>query len=136
MGVHDLSNIYRVPLLLNAQGVTRNILSRLLLVEKPNVKMWNEWRSLAELVDSLDIPVSVAVVGKYTDLSDAYLSISKVRPTLEPTLDSTPSYRALLPTPDSTPSYRALLPTPDSTPSYRALLPTSAPLSSPPLLGP
>jgi len=77
LGVHDLSNIYRVPLLLNAQGVTRNILSRLLLVEKPNVKMWNEWRSLAELVDSLDIPVSVAVVGKYTDLSDAYLSISK-----------------------------------------------------------
>ena len=38
---------------------------------------WTEWRSLAELVDTLDIPVKIAVVGKYTNLSDAYLSISK-----------------------------------------------------------
>lgn len=34
-------------------------------------------RALAELVDSLDVPVTIAVVGKYTNLSDAYLSISK-----------------------------------------------------------
>merc|ERR1719424_2541053 len=77
LGVHDLSNIYRVPLLLHAQGVTSNILGRLGLMEKPNRRMWNEWRSLAELVDSLDITVTIAVVGKYTDLSDAYLSVSK-----------------------------------------------------------
>ena len=77
LGVHDLSNIYRVPLLLHAQGVTTNTLGRLGLMEKPNRRMWNEWRSLAELVDSLDICVTIAVVGKYTDLSDAYLSISK-----------------------------------------------------------
>ena len=77
LGVHDLSNIYRVPLLLHAQGVTKNTLARLGLAERPNKRMWNEWRSLAELVDSLDIPVTIAVVGKYTDLSDAYLSISK-----------------------------------------------------------
>jgi CTP synthase len=77
LGVHDLSNIYRVPMLLHAQGVTGNMLSRLGLIEKPNAKMWTEWRSLAELVDALDIPVTIAVVGKYTNLSDAYLSISK-----------------------------------------------------------
>jgi len=77
LGVHDLSNIYRVPMLLHAQGVTANMLGRLGLVEKPNTKMWTEWRSLAELVDALDIPVRIAVVGKYTNLSDAYLSISK-----------------------------------------------------------
>lgn len=70
LGVHDLSNIYRVPLLLHAQGVTANCLQRLGLLEKPNVKMWGEWRSLAELVDSLDLPVTIAVVGKYTNLSD------------------------------------------------------------------
>ena len=39
--------------------------------------MWNEWRSLAELIDTLDVTVTIAVVGKYTNLSDAYLSISK-----------------------------------------------------------
>jgi len=32
---------------------------------------------LAELVDSLSVEVSIAVVGKYTDLSDAYLSVNK-----------------------------------------------------------
>jgi CTP synthase len=77
LGVHDLSNIYRVPMLLHAQGVTSNVMQRLGLIEKPNEKMWTEWRSLAELVDTLDIPVKIAVVGKYTNLSDAYLSISK-----------------------------------------------------------
>jgi CTP synthase len=60
-----------------SQGVTSNTLQRLGLVERPNVRMWNEWRSLAELVDTLDIPVTIAVVGKYTNLSDAYLSVSK-----------------------------------------------------------
>ena len=53
------------------------MLQRLGLIAKPNVPMWTEWRSLAELVDALDIPVHIAVVGKYTNLSDAYLSISK-----------------------------------------------------------
>ena len=77
IGVHDLSNIYRVPLLLNSQDVTSNIFARLRLLERPKTELWNEWRALAELVDSLDVPVTIAVVGKYTNLSDAYLSISK-----------------------------------------------------------
>jgi len=77
IGVHDVSNIYRVPLLLHHQGVTDNLLRRLHLVPKPNKAFFNEWISLAELVDSLTVPVTIAVVGKYTDLSDAYLSVSK-----------------------------------------------------------
>jgi len=36
-----------------------------------------EWFSLAERVDALTKNVTIAVVGKYTNLSDAYLSISK-----------------------------------------------------------
>ena len=62
LGVHDVSNIYRVPLLLHHQGVTANTLSRLGLVEQRNVPMWNEWHSLAELVDSLVAPTTIAVV--------------------------------------------------------------------------
>jgi len=77
LGVHDLSNIYRVPMLLHSQDVTRNLLDRLKMAERPRANLWNEWRALAELVDSLDVPVTIAVVGKYTGLSDAYLSISK-----------------------------------------------------------
>jgi len=77
LGVHDLSNIYRVPLLLHSQDVTKNCLQRLQMNERPRTPLWNEWRALAELVDSLDVPVTIAVVGKYTDLCDAYLSVSK-----------------------------------------------------------
>uniref|UniRef100_A0A7S2H0U2 CTP synthase n=1 Tax=Haptolina brevifila TaxID=156173 RepID=A0A7S2H0U2_9EUKA len=77
LGVHDLSNIYRVPMLLHSQDVTDNMLAGLKLLTRPRSNLWNEWRALAELVDSLDVPVRIAVVGKYTDLSDAYLSISK-----------------------------------------------------------
>jgi CTP synthase len=37
-----------------------------------------EWTSRAELCDNLHVPVRIAVVGKYTGLSDAYLSVLKV----------------------------------------------------------
>ncbi|KAL3919818.1 MAG: hypothetical protein SGPRY_005491, partial [Prymnesium sp.] len=87
LGVHDVSNIYRVPLLLQHQGAAQNLLARLALISRPNAKLLSEWTSLAELVrgsadshhlvDSLTTIVTIAVVGKYTDLSDAYLSISK-----------------------------------------------------------
>uniref|UniRef100_A0A7S0IZT8 CTP synthase n=1 Tax=Calcidiscus leptoporus TaxID=127549 RepID=A0A7S0IZT8_9EUKA len=80
IGVHDVSNIYRVPLLLNHQGVTARLLDRLDLPparERIEAGPLSEWISLAELVDSLTVPVSIAVVGKYTELSDAYLSVTK-----------------------------------------------------------
>mmetsp|Transcript_24339 Transcript_24339/g.53153 ORF Transcript_24339/g.53153 Transcript_24339/m.53153 type:complete len:702 (-) Transcript_24339:362-2467(-) len=80
LGVHDVSNIYRVPLLLNHQGVTERLLDRLNLAlpkERIEVSALSDWISLAELVDSLSVEVKIAVVGKYTDLSDAYLSVTK-----------------------------------------------------------
>jgi len=80
IGVHDVSNIYRVPLLLNFQGVTHRLLTRLSLPhpkERIETGALSHWISLAELVDSLTVPVKIAVVGKYTELSDAYLSVTK-----------------------------------------------------------
>lgn len=47
-------------------------------LERHPTPILNEWRSLAALVDSLREPVSIAVVGKYTSLGDAYLSVTKV----------------------------------------------------------
>jgi len=77
LGVHDVSNIYRVPLLLHHQGVTSRLLRRLSLPDRFERANLSAWISLAELVDSLHVEVSIAVVGKYTELSDAYLSVSK-----------------------------------------------------------
>jgi len=58
--------------------VTHNLLTRLSLPMPANFEQkLSSWISLAELVDSLHVEVSIAVVGKYTELSDAYLSVSK-----------------------------------------------------------
>lgn len=77
IGVHDVSNIYHVPLLLERQNVVDNIFERLHLTKQPDQDLTIQWRALAELVDSLKIEVTIAVVGKYTHLSDAYLSVTK-----------------------------------------------------------
>jgi CTP synthase len=80
IGCHDVSNIYRVPLLFEHQGLTGRLLQRLSLTPKiggPEKALAAEWTSLAELVDSLTLDVHIAVVGKYTELSDAYLSVTK-----------------------------------------------------------
>jgi len=81
LGVHDVSNIYRVPLLLHHQGLVHGLLERLDLSQRGAELLdhgaLSDWISLAELVDSLRQEVTIAVVGKYTDLSDAYLSVVK-----------------------------------------------------------
>lgn len=78
MGMHDVSNIYRVPLLLEEEGILDALLQRLELERQPT-PLLGEWGSLAELVDTLSAKVSIAIVGKYTSLGDAYLSVTKVR---------------------------------------------------------
>jgi CTP synthase len=37
-----------------------------------------EWSLMAKMTDKLHVPVRIAVVGKYTELLDSYLSIHKV----------------------------------------------------------
>jgi CTP synthase len=75
ISAHDARSIYEVPLILEEQGVPDTILSRLGIKAKPaDLRPWTE------LVDRLLNPsheVTVAFVGKYTDLSDSYLSINE-----------------------------------------------------------
>ncbi len=77
LGMHDVSNIWRVPLIMQAQGAHATICSVLGLAGAEKILM-REWRvGLADKWDSLTQEVSIAMVGKYTDLSDAYLSVVK-----------------------------------------------------------
>ncbi len=75
ISAHDARTIYEVPLILEEQGVPATILKHFgMTATKPDL---NPWR---ELVDRLLNPhheVTVAFVGKYTDLSDSYLSINE-----------------------------------------------------------
>ncbi|CAO2588829.1 CTP synthase 1 [Lemmus lemmus] len=76
--VHDVSSIYRVPLLLEEQGVVDYFLRRLdLPVERQSRKMLIKWKEMADRYDRLLETCSIALVGKYTKFSDSYASVIK-----------------------------------------------------------
>ncbi|XP_039974231.1 CTP synthase 1-like [Xiphias gladius] len=76
--VHDVSSIYRVPLLLEDQGVVSYFYQRLNLPgEIRPIKMLTKWKEMAERSDHLLECVSIALVGKYTKLTDCYASVIK-----------------------------------------------------------
>ncbi len=72
MSTHDVPNIYHVPLMLESQG-----LCKILNVDCNATNLLSEWRVMALNLDTLTEEVSIAMVGKYTELSDAYLSVIK-----------------------------------------------------------
>lgn len=77
--IHNLSSIYRVPLVLESQGVIPFLNERLQLnigVQNPRNFM-RKWRDLAERVESQTKKVTIALVGKYTKLDDSYASVTK-----------------------------------------------------------
>jgi len=76
VSVHNVSNIYKVPLLLLKQRVPEMIL-RILKVNRLPPDCLPEWEKLATNVDSPKVQVTIGIVGKYTGLSDSYLSVTK-----------------------------------------------------------
>ncbi|KAJ6393306.1 hypothetical protein OIU77_022721 [Salix suchowensis] len=78
--LYDVPNIWHLPSLLRDQKAHGAILGALNLLgfvnvaREPNLK---EWTSRAESCDMLLEPVRIAIVGKYTGLSDSYLSLLK-----------------------------------------------------------
>ena len=85
VAVHDVLTTYHVPVLLESQGmmVTLRTLLRLgdLSISKPLVhkgsQTWDAWRLLTQSQDHVHESVSIALVGKYTNLHDSYLSVIK-----------------------------------------------------------
>lgn len=81
LAVPDLSSIYRVPLLLEAQNVVKLIFQHFRIennIQRPeDAALLTKWRDLADRYDTLRHTVHIAIVGKYTGLSDAYTSVVK-----------------------------------------------------------
>ncbi|KAM8869355.1 CTP synthase 1-like isoform 2-T3 [Spinachia spinachia] len=76
--VHDVSSVYRVPLLLEDQGVVSYFCERLSLpIEVKPRKMLSKWKEMADRSARLLEHVSIALVGKYTKLADSYTSVVK-----------------------------------------------------------
>ena len=77
VSAHDVSNIYRIPILLEEQGVSK-VLAKEIGFELPDSRpLLEDWIKMADTVDNLDEIIKIAMVGKYTGLSDSYLSVIK-----------------------------------------------------------
>ncbi|XP_072960135.1 uncharacterized protein [Typha angustifolia] len=77
ISLYDVSNIWRIPLLLRDQKVHEAILRRLWPSSAAGEPKLDGWTRMADRCDSLKDPVRIAMVGKYTGLSDSYLSVLK-----------------------------------------------------------
>ncbi|KAL5202437.1 hypothetical protein ABZP36_013389 [Zizania latifolia] len=80
INLHDVTNIWHIPLLLRDQKAHESILKafNLQCVGKvPREPKLSEWTERASKFDKLKTPVRIAMVGKYTGLSDSYLSVLK-----------------------------------------------------------
>jgi len=77
VSAHDVSNIYRIPILLEEQGVSK-VLAKEIGFKLPDSRpLLEDWIKMADTVDNLDEIIKIAMVGKYTGLSDSYLSVIK-----------------------------------------------------------
>jgi 3-deoxy-D-manno-octulosonate cytidylyltransferase len=66
-------SIYEVPLVLNREGLDRQVMERLSLeAPEPDLRPWEE---IVDRIVNPDGEVEIAVVGKYIALQDAYKSI-------------------------------------------------------------
>ena len=72
ISVPDQSLIYEVPLVLEAQGVGPLLSHVLHLTDRP--PDYSAWKEFLATYRGARRPVDVAIVGKYTELRDAYLS--------------------------------------------------------------
>ncbi|KAJ0263900.1 CTP synthase [Hirschfeldia incana] len=75
--LYDVPNIWHVPLLLKDQKAHEAILKELNLLGKAVEANVTEWTARTKIYDTLQDPVRIAMVGKYTGLTDSYLSVLK-----------------------------------------------------------
>ena len=87
LAVHDVTSTYHVPLLLEQQGLIPQMVS-LFQLDKLHINpslttkgqsIWYNWKALTTSQDRFleSEQVSIALVGKYTNLHDSYISVIK-----------------------------------------------------------
>src|SRR5919199_5884541 len=75
ISARDVDSIYKVPLYFRAEGLDDQILDHFGM-EGPPAEL-ADWEALVKRVDSATDVVTIGMVGKYTQLSDAYLSVNE-----------------------------------------------------------
>ena len=71
----DVDDIYKIPLVYHSQGLDQIVADRLSL-ELPPADL-SDWQAVVDARNRLDGEVTIAMVGKYVNLADAYKSLSE-----------------------------------------------------------
>jgi len=71
----DADSIYRIPLMLHAQGLDEIVVDQLRLDVPPADLA--EWQAVVDGLDNAAGDVNIAMVGKYVDLTESYKSLSE-----------------------------------------------------------
>ncbi len=72
---NDVATIYEVPLMLEREGLCTQVLEKLGMQDKPHDL--SDWRKMVSHMVAPKREVTVALVGKYIKLHDAYLSVAE-----------------------------------------------------------
>ena len=71
----DASSIYEVPLIMEREGLATQVIDLLQLEQRtPDL---TQWQNLVDRMQTSTQEVKIALVGKYTQLGDAYLSVAE-----------------------------------------------------------
>ncbi len=73
----DADSIYEIPLVLHAEGLDDYLVRHLRLEGTASEPDLTEWRALVERIRHPRRTVRIALVGKYINLPDAYLSVTQ-----------------------------------------------------------
>ncbi len=71
----DADDLYKIPLLLNEQGLDDIVINKLGL-DAPPADL-DEWKLVVQAKASPESEVNIAMVGKYMDLKDSYISLTE-----------------------------------------------------------
>jgi CTP synthase len=71
----DADSIYRIPLMLHAQGLDQIVVDQLRL-DVPPADL-SEWQAVVDGLDTVEGEVDIAMVGKYVDLTESYKSLNE-----------------------------------------------------------
>ncbi|MBP2650783.1 MAG: pyrG [Firmicutes bacterium] len=71
----NASSIYQIPLMLEEEGLDRIVLEKLKIKnDSPDMV---EWRAMVDKIQNPSGSVTIAIVGKYVALQDAYMSVAE-----------------------------------------------------------
>ncbi|MEO0752199.1 MAG: CTP synthase [Pseudomonadota bacterium] len=76
VAAYDLSSIYEAPLAYHHEGLDQAVLDAFSISPAPRPDL-TVWQDVADRIHNTDGEVKVAIVGKYTQLEDAYKSIKE-----------------------------------------------------------